>query len=168
MFEYSPEIQQKITIAIYSIIASGVVSFAIGYYLGKKNIKYQEKLWAERELRNAFVPIMIELDEIRDFRKDGYSQGDFPTDIIKRHFDKHEVAIKRFADFLKKRKRKDFIKAWEEYVYPNKKFSESVHDDELNQIPSDEYFSTYPPEIVKIRKRLRNKISVILSFAKFQ
>ncbi|MBU0472874.1 MAG: hypothetical protein KKF62_01790 [Bacteroidetes bacterium] len=168
MFEYSPEIQEKITIAIYSIVASGIVSFAIGYYLGKKNIKYQEKLRAKKEFRDAFAPILIELDEIRDIRTQGYSQGDFPSDIVEKHFNNLETAKTNFAGYLDKRDKIKFIKVWDEFAYPNKGLSIAVSDNDLNKVPSPEYFSTYQPEIVEIRKKLRAKINNILAFAKFE
>ena len=168
MFEYSPEVQEKITIAIYSIIASGMVSFAIGYYLGKKNIKYQEKLRAKKEFRDAFAPILIELDEIRDIRSQGYSQGDFPSDIVARHFNNLERAKTNYSNFLDKRNKTKFVKAWDEFAYPNKELTNTVSDNSLNEIPNPEYFSTYQPEIVEIRKKIRSRINNILAFAKFE
>ena len=168
MFEYSPEIQQKITIAIYSIITSGIVSFAIGYCLGKKNIKYQVKLRAKKEFRDAFTQILIELDEVRDIRTQGYSQGDFPSDIVEKHFNSLEVAKTNFAGFLNKRNKTKLIKAWDEFAYPNKKLSIIASDNDLNKIPNPEYFSTYQPEIVEIREKLRTRINKILAFAEFK
>ena len=168
MFEYSPEVQEKITIAIYSIIASGMVSFAIGYYLGKKNIKYQEKLRAKKASRDAFAAILIELDEIRDIRSQGYSQGDFPSDIVARHFNNLERAKTNYSNFLDKRNKTKFVKAWDEFAYPNKELTNTVSDNSLNEIPNPEYFSTYQPEIVEIRKKIRSRINNILAFAKFE
>jgi hypothetical protein len=153
---------------IFTHIGALLLGGYLGFLYDRKILKQQELYRATKELKESFIPALIELDEIRDIRSQGYSQGDFPSDIVKRHFDNHETAVYKFKDYLNKETKNDFMKAWDEFAYPNKALSIIASDNDLNEIPNPEYFSTYQPDIVEIRKKLRIRINKILSFAEFK
>ena len=150
MFEYSTELQDKMTVEVYSIIITGIVTFIIGFYLGKKNIKYQELLRASREFREAFLPALVELDPIDDI-KEYYTNKTFSHNIVTRHFEKQRLAVQIFSEYLSTRKKNKLKEAWREYAFPhNTKFP-----GEFDEIPSVDYCTVNPVDDPQKRDLLR-------------
>lgn len=162
MFEYSPELQEKITVAAYSIIITGFVTFAIGYYLGKKNSKYQELLRAAREFRDAFSPALVELDPIEDC-KEYYTNETFSHNIVTKHFEKQRLAVQIFSNYLSARKKKKLDEAWKEYAFPH----HTQFPGGFDKIPNIDYVTVNPADEPKIRDMLRKRISNLVSFGKY-
>lgn len=153
---------------IFTHIFALLLGGSLGFLFDRKILKQQEFYRVAKELKDAFIPALIELDEIRDVKPEGYSLDDIPSAIVKRHFDVHNEAVYKFKGYLNKVTKEKFWQAWCEYAYPNKALATEFDDNDLNKIPNQEYFSTYEPDIIEIRKKLRVRINKILSFAEFK
>ena len=139
----------------------------LGFIFDRKILKQQEIYRASKVLRDAFVPALVELDPISDV-KEGYTQDTFSFNIAKKYFDKQNIAVYTFAEYLDKKKKNNFMKDWDEYAYPYKDLSFEFSDSSLNEIPNLEYMSHNPAEEPEIREKLRTRINKILSYAKFK
>ena len=98
MFDNLTDTEVNLLISLTGLVW-GIITFIGGYFLGKRNIRYQEFLRASREFRNAFSPALVELDPIDDV-KEGYTQDTFSFNIITNHFDSQRLAVQVFSDFL--------------------------------------------------------------------
>lgn len=156
---------------IMNEIITHFIALLFGCYLGfifdRKILKKQEFYRASKELRDAFIPALVELDPIDDIKEGGYTQDTFSFNIVKKYFDLQKKAVFTFAKYLGKEE-DNFMKDWEEYAYPYKDLSFEVPDLSLNKIPNQEYFTLDPADEPKIREKLRTRINKILSYAKFK
>jgi hypothetical protein len=161
MFEQGHTMEEKISTVIISSAISGLITFIFGYYLGRRNARYQEFLRASREFREPFIDALIELDPIED-TKDGYTIDTFSFNIAIKHFEKQRLAVKTFSNYLSSRKRIKLNNAWNEYAYPN----ENKFPGDFNEIGFD-YKTVNPAEEPEIRERMRKRINKIISFGKY-
>ena len=158
MYASQNSLHDNILVAAVGAIVGGM----IGFYLGRKNIRYQEFLRASCDFRDAFTPAIIELNPIED-NKDGYTLDTFSFNIAVKYFEKQRLAVQTFSYFLSKRKRKELNKAWKEYVYPN----EDKFPGEFNEVGYD-YKTANPAQEPEIRDRMRKRIDKIISFGKYK
>ena len=154
------ETEEKILIAIIS----GIFTFFIGLYVGRKNLRYQNFLRASEEFREAFQETILYLDEDSDF-KDSYTSQDFAAVHIEANIAKHKIAYKKFLPYLGWIDTFRIKRAWQEYEYPDyKKFSKEWDVKERFEYMAGPDWNKQ----AEIRKILRKRINNLLKFAKIR
>lgn len=155
------QMEEKILIAIIS----GIITFFIGLYVGRKNLRYQNFLSASQEFRNAFSEIKFFLDEVRDnniFLDKILSDADSTYDIIIKSIGKQQIAFINFSHYFSGREAIRFKNAWEDYANPNH-YNQKTSLDWANKITAYRTKNfTFEKEV---RELVRNKINKLLSFA---
>lgn len=167
MFNYSPDTLEKMIIVVITAFCSGIVSYFIGRNVGRNNLRYQNFLNAATEFRNTFLDMIVFLDESHDTisiieKILGFNQ-ESALEIIQHNIDNQERAYIKFRHYLKGTQRDDFIKAWKEYASPNYEKNEDTFSDSFRRII--EYKKSNPAKELKVRKIIRERINVLLSYA---
>lgn len=164
MFYCLTETQTRILIAGIGLLGS-VITFIAGYYLGKRNIRYQNFLSAASEFRSAFSEIIVFLDEVKDNNivyDKVLSNADSTYDMIIKNIEIHHIAFINFFHYFSGRKAIRFKKTWEDYANP-------MHDNYKSSFDWVNRIATYRTKNFtserEVRQLVRNKIVKLLDFA---
>jgi hypothetical protein len=143
-------------------LIAGIISFFIGLFVGRKNLRYQNFLRASEEFRSAFQDTIIYLDEDSDF-KDSYTDRDLAGGHIETNIAKHKIAYKKFLPYLGWINTIRIKSAWQQYEHPDYK----KYPKDWNVKERFEYAEGIDwIKQAEIRKLLRKRINKLLKFAK--
>lgn len=162
MFDCLTDTQIKFIIAISTLILGGF----IGFYFGRKNIRYQHFLLASAEFRKVFVDMIAFLEKSRDesiIIDKLLSDTDSTYDFIVKNIDTQKRAYINFSHYLGRINRNRFSKAWEDYANPKHKDKQGIFDwvSRISVYRVNEFSKEKD-----VRELVRKKINKLLSFAK--
>jgi hypothetical protein len=135
-------------------IVGTVVGVVVGSLLGKRNaidlIHRQEFIRAATKFREAFI---FEIDFLKHGKSPISSLRGTVFDVLTKAYKTHRIAYETFRIDIPEVKRRDFDKAWEEYLYP-------ICD--KGKDPLDDYISE--GDEPEKRKLAHDKISNLLKY----
>ena len=153
--------EEKILIAVIT----GIITFFVGLYVGRKNLRYQNFLTASREFRDAFSEIKVFLDVLKDNNivyDKMLSNADSTYDVIVKSIGNQHIAFINFSHYFSGRKAIRFKNAWEDYVNPH-------HDNYKSSFDWANRIAIYRTKNFTserdVRELVRNKIAKLLDFA---